>query len=403
MKNYDIAVIGAGLAGSIATLKLANLGYDVVQVAPAAGRADGRTTALMAPSISILETMGLWDGIKAQSAPLSTMQIIDGTERLIRSPPVNFRAAELGLDAFGYNIPNAPFLALLDDALKAAPLVTLVDGRMTAITASGGEREIMTETGEVFRVQLVVGADGRRSAVREAAGIEARTWSYPQTALVLTFEHSRPHHDTSTEFHTGSGPFTQVPLPGNRSSLVWVCRPQDAEHYRSLSIDGLSREVEARMQSMLGAVHVDSAVQTYPLSGMTALQSGKGQVVLIGEAAHAFPPIGAQGLNLSLRDIQTLADLLGPKAETPIDGSTGERFNRRRKLDIVTRTVGVDLLNRSLLSDFLPVQVLRAAGLQALSATAPLRAFMMQEGMAPGSSFSNLASSLREKIGWKRA
>lgn len=403
MRQYDIAVIGAGLAGSIATLKLANLGYDTVQIAPPADKPDGRTTALMAPSISILETMGLWSGIEAQSAPLSTMQIIDGTERLIRSPPVSFRAAELGLDAFGYNIPNGPFLALLDDALKAHPLVTLIAGRMTGITAAGGRQEITTETGDAVSAGLVVGADGRRSAVREAAGIEAKTWSYPQTALVLTFQHGLPHHGTSTEFHTESGPFTQVPLPGNRSSLVWVCKPQDAENYRSFTVEALSREIEIRMQSMLGAILVDSAVQTYPLSGMTAVRSGKGQVVLIGEAAHAFPPIGAQGLNLSLRDIETLAALLGPKADTPIDGLIGDRFNRRRKLDIVSRTVGVDLLNRSLLSDFLPVQVLRAAGLQALSATAPLRAFMMQEGMAPGSSFAALASSLREKIGWKRA
>lgn len=403
MKQYDIAVVGAGLAGSIATLKLAGLGYDTVQIAPPSARPDGRTTALMAPSIAVLDGMGLWSGLKDQSAALATMQIIDGTERLIRSPPVSFRSAELGLDAFGYNIPNAAFLDLLDEALKAQPLVRLIAGRMTGMVSADANQEITTDTGETISASLVIGADGRRSAVREAAGIEARTWSYPQTALVLTFAHSRPHHATSTEFHTESGPFTQVPLPGNRSSLVWVAKPEDAEHYRALPVDDLSRAVEARMQSMLGAVQVDSAVQAYPLSGMTASQSGKGRIVLIGEAAHAFPPIGAQGLNLSLRDIETLSDLIGPESGTPVEAATGDRFNRRRKLDIVSRTVGVDLLNRSLLSDFLPVQVLRAAGLQALSATAPLRSLMMQEGMAPGSSFSGLVSSLREKIGRKRA
>ncbi|MDO9418589.1 UbiH/UbiF family hydroxylase [Pararhizobium sp.] len=407
MKNHDVAVIGAGLAGSIATLALAGLGYSVVRIAPATARPDGRTTALMDPSITILKDLGLWDGIQPHTAPLSVMQILDGTSRLIRAPAVSFRAAELGMAAFGYNIPNALFLEQIEATLRSRREISLVEANVTGFDLTEAHCEMMLDTGETIMAGIVVGADGRHSATREAAGIDSRTWSYPQTALVLTFAHSLPHRETSIEFHTESGPFTQVPLPGNRSSLVWVCKPEDAERLMAKPKDALSRDIEIRMQSVLGKIDIDSPVQSFPLSGMKAARCGKGRVVLISEAAHAFPPIGAQGLNLGLRDIASLMDLLGPKSESPIDSTIGDRFDRVRRTDIASRTVGVDLLNRSLLSDFLPVQVLRAAGLQALASGGPLRSFIMREGLAPGSALSgtlaSIARGLREKIGRQRA
>ncbi|MFN3501703.1 MAG: FAD-dependent monooxygenase, partial [Allorhizobium sp.] len=199
-------------------------------------------------------------------------------------------------------------------------------------------------------------------------------------------------------FHTESGPFTQVPLPGLRSSLVWVLPPQEADRMISLSPDQLSAEVEARMQSMLGKVQVEDGVQAWPLSGMTARQYGKGRAAFIGEAGHAFPPIGAQGLNLSLRDIAALEDILLDPSSSPIAADAGDRFDRKRRLDIASRTASVDLLNRSLLSGLLPVQMMRAAGLQVLASVAPLRNLVMQEGVAPGRGLRNLPSLLREKV-----
>ncbi len=399
VEHYEIVVIGAGLAGSLAALALADTGRTVALIAPAAERADGRTTALMDQSLELVRRLGLWDQIAPLAAPLASMRIIDGTDRLLRAPTVTFHAAEVGLGAFGYNIPNAPFLSVLETAADSRSSLTRIVASLTAIDFSGERASLVLDDGRSVTADLVVGADGRKSAVREAAGIDVRNWSYPQSAVVLNFAHQVPHQNISTEFHTPDGPFTQVPLPGGRSSLVWVQKPDDAAATTALSLDALSSAVERRMQSMLGTITVDTAAQSFPLSGMAAKAFGNGRAILIGEAAHAFPPIGAQGLNLSLRDIMAAVSLLG---STAIPADIGQRYDRKRRADILTRTVSVDLLNRSLLSDFLPVQMLRAAGLQALASVPPLRNFMMHEGLNPGSALKSLSKSLREKIGRQR-
>lgn len=401
MQHFEIAVVGAGLAGSLAALAFAEQGRSVALVAPAAGRPDGRTTALMDQSLDLLRELGLWEATAPLAAPLASMRIIDGTDRLLRAPTVTFHAAEVGLEAFGYNIPNAPFLDLLDREAEKRPTLTRVVASLSQLDVEGERARLVLDNGETVTADLVVGADGRKSGVREAAGIGVRNWSYPQAAVVLNFSHQRPHQNISTEFHTAHGPFTQVPLPGGlRSSLVWVQSPDEAPAMLALSPEALSLAVEQRMQSMLGKVTVDTTPQSFPLSGMAAKSFGKGRTILIGEAAHAFPPIGAQGLNLSLRDIGSALSLLGTSA---IASDIGARYDARRRADVFTRTLGVDLLNRSLLSNFLPVQMLRAAGLQALASVSPLRNLMMHEGIHPGSALAALRHSLREKIGRQRA
>jgi 2-octaprenyl-6-methoxyphenol hydroxylase len=402
MRQFDIAIVGAGLAGSLAALALADSGRSIALIAPPARATDGRTTALMDQSIGFLKTLGLWDEIGPHAAALETMQILDGTARLLRAPPVAFRAAEVGLTAFGYNIPNAPFLQVLDARIEArANIVRLESGVTSANTFESGI-ELALDNGERVMAQIVVGADGRKSRIRDSAGIGVRAWSYPQTALVLNFSHARPHNNVSTEFHTESGPFTQVPLPGDRSSLVWVLPPNEATRLRALTLAELGQAVEERMQSLLGKVTIEGVPQVFPLSGMTADRFGKGRFALIGEAAHAFPPIGAQGLNLSLRDIMALKELILNAEPAACDG-LGDRFGSRRQADIRSRTVSVDLLNRSLLSDFLPVQFLRSAGLYLLSALGPLRSIVMREGIEPGGSLKAFRDSLRERVTRKQA
>ncbi|WP_209605174.1 UbiH/UbiF family hydroxylase [Sinorhizobium kostiense] len=403
MEHYDIVIIGAGLAGSLAAIALAREGHRVALIGPRPAIADGRTTALMDQSIEYLKTLGIWDDVAPLTAPLVAIHIIDATKRLLRAPPVNFRAAEVGLEAFGHNIPNAPFLEILEKHEASLPTLERVPVAATVFDFGEVEVRVGLEDGRMLTADLIVGADGRRSAVREAADIETFTWSYPQAAVVLNFAHELPHQEVSTEFHTVSGPFTQVPLPGDRSSLVWVQKPRDAEETLQLPLDVLSRTIEDRMQSILGKVTVEGKPQSFPLTGMTARRFGKGRVMLVGEAAHAFPPIGAQGLNLSLRDVMTVAELVGSPTGRRLPADTGDRFDSRRRIDIVSRTASVDLLNRSLLSSFLPVQAMRAVGLQLLSSAGPLRGLLMREGIHPGSALQSIKESLRETFTRKTA
>lgn len=383
-EHYDITVVGGGLAGSVAALAAAAQGWRVAFIAPPPPRQDGRTTALLSESIEFLERRGVWEAIRPVSAPLRTMRILDGTKRLFRAPPVSFRSSEIDLDAFGYNIPNQPMFDVLQSAIHKSELIERFESPMVSADQSDETVSLTLADGKLVTARAALAADGRGSKLRESIGIKVKTWSYPQTALVLNFSHSIGHADTSTEFHTEQGPFTQVPLPGNRSSLVWAVKPEEVDAILALPRNALNAEVESRMRSILGAVEVDGAVQAWPLSSLIAESFGKGRTMLVGETGHAFPPIGAQGLNLGLRDImqaiQSIIDAGGPE-QAP---KAVNAFNRQRRIDVTSRTAGVDLLNRALLSSFLPVQALRAGGLAALSAIPPLRLLAMREGMTPG-------------------
>ncbi|MFM2281635.1 MAG: hypothetical protein RLZZ444_3866 [Pseudomonadota bacterium] len=398
MQKFEVVIAGAGLAGSIAGLAFARAGFNTAIVAPEDKRLDRRTTALMDQSLAFLDRLGLWQDVKPHAAALATMQIIDGTNRLLRAPTVAFRASEIGLDAFGYNIPNAPFLAVLAAAMEAEPNLSVIHDSVGTVALENDLARLTLASGEVLEAGLVVGADGRNSLVRRSAGIEMRRHDYPQTAVVLNFNHERPHGDVSTEFHTPTGPFTQVPLAPTRSSLVWVVKPDEARALMDMTAEALGRRIEERMQSMLGKVTVEEGWQAWPLSAMTANRFGRGASVLIGEAAHVFPPIGAQGLNLSLRDIEKAVDLATKARLAGRLLTIGDEYDRARRTDVVSRTVSIDLLNRSLLSDFLPVQMLRAAGLQLLATISPLRHAVMQEGVAPGRALRGFPDFLRKKV-----
>ncbi len=403
MSKFEVAVIGGGLAGMIAAVALARGGRNVALIAPPSPREDRRTTALMDQSIRFLDRLTLWEKLRPAAAPLTSMRIIDGTNRLLRAPTTNFRSAEVGLDAFGYNFPNKALMDVLEAAAAAEGNITRFTDMAETIAITPDVVTITLAGGAELTADFAIGADGRKSKLRESAGIDVRTWSYPQSAMVLNFAHTLPHQNISTEFHTEHGPFTQVPLPGNRSSLVWVQNPSDAAARVELSLAELGNVVEERMQSMLGKVTVEEGVQIWPLSGMMAHRFGKERIALIGEAAHVFPPIGAQGLNLSLRDIMALTDLLCARAELPVAADAGSSFDRKRRADIMTRTASVDLLNRSLLSDFLPVQMLRATGLHVLSAIPPLRNIVMREGIEPGRGLRDIPEAIKERLTRKKA
>jgi len=368
MRKHDILINGGGLAGLTCAIALAQLELDVGVIAPGLPQSassknnppigDRRTTALLSQSVAYLEELGVWKKIAPHASSLRIMRIIDATKRLIRAPQVDFRASEIDLESFGENVTNIDLLNVLHDCVKGYKNVTLYNDFSCEIDFSAGRVSITTKGGIELEADFLIGADGRNSAVRNAADIGARNWDYPQSALVTNFEHRLPHGNISTEFHTENGPFTIVPMAGNCSSLVWVEKPDNAERLANLSSDELSRRIEKQMQSILGKVKIIGKVQTFPLSGMVAKKFGEGRVALIGEAGHVIPPIGAQGFNLGIRDIQSLAGYLRSTVRNDWP-KIGQKYHDSRVRDVNLRATSIDLLNRSLLSDFLPTQLLR--------------------------------------------
>jgi 2-octaprenyl-6-methoxyphenol hydroxylase len=396
--SQQILVAGTGPAGLIAALGLARADFAVTLIGPEVRTDDRRTTALMMPAIHFLDGLGVVEPIRPKTAPLRVMRIVDATRRLIRSPVVTFRASEIGEQAFGLNIPNSVLNEALEAAVSKHPGIAWRKAMVAGWEIAGDSVTASLDDGTRVSGMLAVAADGRASSAREAAGINTTTRRYEQSALVLTFLHARSHVDTSTEFHTETGPFTQVPLPGDRSSLVWVVTPAEAEALTALDDAELSRRVENRMQSMLGRVAVEPGRQVYPLSAGLPTRFAQNRIALIGEAAHIFPPIGAQGLNLGIRDVQELIDIASRN-----DGDLGSSaalaaYDRRRRPDIFARTGAVNLLNMSLLSNVIPAQLARSAGLTMLGGFAPLRALFMREGLRPGSGLRSVFSDLREQI-----
>ena len=359
----EVAVVGGGPAGLTAAIALASAGVETVLIAKSRSALDHRTTALLASSVRALDTLGVWDQCREHAAPLRVLRIVDDTVRLLRSPEVRFVAGEIGLDAFGCNIENRFLTAGLAARADALGVLT----------------------------RLAIGAEGRRSLCRAAAGIEARSRTYRQTALTFNLGHSRPHHDASTEFHTETGPFTLVPLPGQRSSLVFVVDPGDVPRLSTLADLEMAAEIERRSHSILGKITVEPGRGLFQLGVQTAARLGAGRVVLIGEAAHVIPPIGAQGLNLGLRDAATIGELVVSAHRTGDDvGGVAARYEHMRRADVTSRALAVDLLNRSLLSDFLPLQGARGFGLFLMKRMGPLRRVIMSEGVAPAASMPRL-------------
>jgi len=379
--KVDIAVVGAGPVGLAAGLALLQSGYRIAVIGPPGQESDKRTSALLAGSIRFLEQVGVWPALMPSAAPLRTLRIVDATDRLIRAPEVLFESTEIGLDAFGYNVANTVLVSELATKVGRSDIIRLA-ATAENISVSAESVRILLSSGTQVEASLVVGADGRRSATRTAAGISVDAWRYDQAALVVNVNHTLPHNDTSTEFHTATGPFTLVPLPGHRSSLVWVGSSDETDRRAALSDGDLARSIEARSASILGAITIDGTRQVFPLAGMTARQFAAARVALAGEAAHMFPPIGAQGLNLGYRDVSTLADLLAGPFTDPGAAERLMAFDAARRRDVISRTAAVDMLNRTLLSDLVPIQGIRGLGLFLLDRLPPLRRAIMRHGVA---------------------
>ncbi|HHY49823.1 MAG TPA: FAD-binding protein [Alphaproteobacteria bacterium] len=382
MSSPDAIVVGGGLAGLAAAVAVAQAGLSIIHVAPKAPP-DRRTSALMRPSVDFLQSTGLIGDPAAIGHPLTQIRIIDATERLIRAPETVFDAAESGLDAFAWNFPNATLMAAFEAARAQLPGLTAVAAAVTGVRRSAGRWQVTLADGEELACALLVGADGKKSMVRSAAGIHTRERVFAESALVADLDLGRPLDGASVEFHYPRGPFTLVPAGGKRANLVWIDSTEVLKQAQASGPESLRTTFLAKSQRLFGGIALQSPAAVFPLSTLSVAQAGTDGAVLVGEAAHAFPPIGAQGLNLGLRDVADLAaSLAEAERRTPDWADAVSRdYARRRASDLSRTGTMVDALYRSLLSGFLPAQALRAAGLWALKLVPPLRRQAFNIGM----------------------
>lgn len=389
----DILVAGGGIAGLAATARLAAAGFEVICVDPAPAGTPGvdhRTTAFLEPAVATLERAGAWAGLEAAAAPLWTMRLIDagGRAREVRET-ADFNAIEMMDRPFGWNVPNIAIRKALLARLTDLPGARLINGQTVAGLVSRTTHAMarLSGGGQV-RAQLVVAADGRDSMLRQAAGIGVRRWHYGQKALVFAVTHPRPHDGISTEIHRTGGPLTLVPMPDRDgrpcSSVVWMMPGPRAAELHALDDAALSAEVTADTMGLFGPVMVTGARALWPIIGQIAARLDGPRIALVAEAAHVIPPIGAQGLNMSLADVETLARLAAEARDNHADIGAPEllsAYQRRRYSEMAARVAGIDFLNRAARADAQPLRDLRCAALKAIHDIRPLRRTAMRWGL----------------------
>ncbi len=388
----DVLVSGGGIAGLAAALCFGARGFSVTVVDPAppitereAEGADHRSTALLAPSVKLLEDAGAWTRMAPHATPLAVMRLVDAggaapTPRLTR----DFAAADIDREAFGQNVPNWLIRRELHAAIEAHPSVSFRTGTGTdGITARAAEALVALTDGTRLRARLVVAADGRDSPVRGALGIGVRRVRYGQKALAFAVTHDTPHRGVSTELHRTGGPFTLVPLPDHdgraSSSVVWMERAEEADRLMALDVPAFEAAMTHRSAGVLGPLRLASRRTIWPIVSQIADRFHAPRTALVAEAAHVMPPIGAQGLNTGLGDIAALVALAAP--ETLGDAATLARYDARRRRDVMARMAGVDLLNRAAMAEAPVLRDLRMAGLSALHRATPVRRALMRLGM----------------------
>lgn len=393
MKNdtCDALIIGAGPVGlaMAQALRLRGLSVSLCGQLPRQShkQPDLRTAALFAGSVTFLENLGAWTTLQDHATALAGIRIIDATGKLLRAPEQVFSAADVGARELGYNIANPKLTHALIETLAHSPSPAIdinLDVTVARIDVSSEDVTATLKDGSTRTGRVAIAADGRNSMTRQAAGITSKSWDNNQAALTAHFEHALPHAHISTEIQTVTGPCTVVPLAGNHSSLVWMDTADRAQQRASLDDDAFIDELETRLAGLLGPIRTITARRVFPLSTMIADTFAANRVALIGEAAHAFPPIGAQGLNLGFRDAASLADHLADAKKAGTDPGCSvviEKYASERWADINARTYGVDAFNRSLGST--GAGLLRGAVMHATNASPGIKRFLMERGLRP--------------------
>ena len=385
-ENTDILIAGGGIAGLLSAAAFGAAGFTVICIDPApviAARPDQRTTAFFQPAIGVLAAAGLWDRLAPQATPLRKMRIVDASgPTVIR----DFDAADLSDAPFGWNLPNRVLRREILARLVELPGVSFRPGIGFGSMLARENHALVTQSdGAQVTARLVIGADGRASAVRQAAGIGVKTMRYGQKAIVFSVTHTAPHDDISTEVHRAGGPFTLVPLPDFQgrpcTSVVWMDHGAEVLRRASLSPEQFEAEATDRSAHLYGPLTLASPRQVWPIISQLADRLSGPRTALMAEAAHVLPPIGAQGLNMSLADLACLLELA--RADPVHLGSRImlDRYQARRHPAARLRVAGIDALNRASMAGLPVVQRLRALGIKALHDVIPVRRGLMQLGI----------------------
>jgi 2-octaprenyl-6-methoxyphenol hydroxylase len=393
-QRFDVVISGGGIAGLAATAAFANAGFKVQCIDPTppvtirdGEGADLRTTAFLQPAREFLDEIGLWPRFAPHAAPLQIMRIVDaGGEQIEPRIVKDFNAQDISTAPFGWNLPNWLLRREMLDVLKNNRNVDLRLGvATTTLFTRENEARVGLTDGSVSRCKLVIAADGRDSPMRNAAQISVKTTTYGQKALALAVNHPIPHENVSTEIHRSGGPFTLVPLPDHNgmpsSALVWMERGARAQELFAMQEVDFNNEMTERSCGLLGPLTQASRRTIWPIINQTADHLYGERIALIAEAAHVVPPIGAQGLNMSLGDMRILLDLAKNDPENIGNINMLETYQRKRHTEILIRAKGIDLLNRASMVETPALRDARAMGLNALYALPAVRKTLMQMGL----------------------
>ena len=387
----DIVISGGGIAGLVAAVAFGDAGFDVLCVDPTVpitnrdiAGADLRTTAYLQPGQAFLQAIGVWPLIKDRSAPLQVMRIVDAVGQDLVTK--DFDAADISDAPFGWNVGNWDMREGLLSQISALPNVDFKPGLSTTATSSRStEARVTLSNGRVISCKLLIAADGRDSTIRKAAGIKAKRSEFGQLALSFAVTHAMTHDNISTEVHKSGGPFTLVPLPdfeGTPSSaVVWMDMAIAIRAMQALPNDAFDVEITARSAGVLGPLTLITARTAWPIISQLAGSFYSERMAFIAEAAHVVPPIGAQGLNLSLGDIEVLLELAKANPKSLGDVKMLKKYHQARRPVAQSRVIGVGALNRASRANGAVASQARALGLDAIHRIAPLRHALMHLGL----------------------
>lgn len=389
--EFDVVILGGGLIGSAMALALAAPGFSVAlvdPVAPAAHSAsdfDGRAYAVAPASSRLLGVLGVWETVLAGAEPVRRIEVTDRQTDPVRPATLHFDPSEAGQAELGWIVPDGVLRGALLQAVAAADVTHFAPAPGKVTDRGTGWAEVTAGEHEI-RARLVVACDGRRSATARAAGIDYLAWGYEQVGLVSAISHSAPHHGLAHQSFFAGGPFAVLPLQGNRSSLVWSDRAERAREVQAMSDEAYLAEIRARIAGRLGEIELAGQRWAHPLGLSLAHDYVAYRLAVAGDAAHGVHPIAGQGMNMGLRDVAALAQVLADSARRGEDIGTLsvlQRYQQWRRPDATAMALGMDALTRGFSTAASPVQAARNFGLGAVAEAPGLRRTFMNLASGP--------------------